>query len=146
MLSGPLAATPVRLSAGCAPQHHRRHLYLHALSQPAYRHGTMQALTPDPVTNPRSGLPALSTHPSWRSTSNHVAGPIIALTAKPAWSVSSRLHHGLASSSPYPAESSSSPADRQFASGCSPPRLTATQLPSATGPWHTPARTSTKLS
>jgi len=33
--------------------------------------------------------------------------------------------------------------DRQFASSCSPPRLTATQLPSATGPWLTPTRTST---
>jgi hypothetical protein len=38
-----------------------------------------------------------------------------------------------------------SPTDRQFASGCSPPRLTATQLPSATELWHTPARTFTVL-
>jgi len=37
------------------------------------------------------------------------------------------------------------PADRQFASGCSPPRLTTTQLPSATELWHTPTRTSTVL-
>ena len=37
------------------------------------------------------------------------------------------------------------PADRQFASGCSPPRLAATQLPSATGLWLTPTRTSTVL-
>ena len=36
-------------------------------------------------------------------------------------------------------------ADRQFASGCSPPRLAATQLPSATRPWHTPTRTCTVL-
>ena len=35
--------------------------------------------------------------------------------------------------------------DRKFASGCSPPRLTATQLPSATGLWLTPARTLTML-
>jgi hypothetical protein len=35
--------------------------------------------------------------------------------------------------------------DRQFASGCSPPRLTATQLPSATGLWLTPAWTFTML-
>ena len=37
------------------------------------------------------------------------------------------------------------PTDRQFASGCSPPRLAATQLPSATELWHTPARTFTVL-
>ncbi len=37
------------------------------------------------------------------------------------------------------------PADRQFASGCSPPRLAATQLPSATGPWLTLTRTLTVL-
>src|SRR4029450_7150246 len=35
------------------------------------------------------------------------------------------------------------PTDRQFASGCSPPRLAATQLPSATELWPTPAGTST---
>ena len=33
------------------------------------------------------------------------------------------------------------PADRQFASSCSPPRLAATQLPSATGSWLTLTRT-----
>ncbi len=38
-----------------------------------------------------------------------------------------------------------SPTDQQFASGCSPPRLTATQLPSATELWHTPTRTFTVL-
>jgi len=38
-----------------------------------------------------------------------------------------------------------SPTDRQFASGCSPPRLTTTQLPSATELWHTPTRTFTVL-
>ena len=37
------------------------------------------------------------------------------------------------------------PADRQFALGCSPPRLAATQLPSATELWHTPTRTFTVL-
>jgi len=35
------------------------------------------------------------------------------------------------------------PTDRQFASGCSPPRLATTQLPSTTGPWLTPTRTFT---
>src|SRR5690606_28601114 len=37
------------------------------------------------------------------------------------------------------------PTDRQFVSGCSPPRLAATQLPSTTGPWLTPTRTCTVL-
>ena len=56
-----------------------------------------------------------------------------------------RLRISPASSPSLPAESSSSPADRQFASGCSPPRLAATQLPSATGTWLTPTRTYTVL-
>jgi len=38
-----------------------------------------------------------------------------------------------------------SPTDQQFASGCSPPRLTATQLPLATELWHPPTRTFTVL-
>ena len=38
-----------------------------------------------------------------------------------------------------------SPTDQQFASGCSPPCLAATQLPSATELWHTPTRTFTVL-
>ena len=37
------------------------------------------------------------------------------------------------------------PTGRQFASACSPPRLAATQLPSATELWHTPTRTCTVL-
>src|SRR5262245_9808203 len=38
-----------------------------------------------------------------------------------------------------------SPTDQQFASGCSPPRLTATRLPSATELWLPPTRTFTVL-
>ena len=38
-----------------------------------------------------------------------------------------------------------SPTDQQFASGCSPPRLAATQLPSATELWLSPTRTCTVL-
>ncbi len=37
------------------------------------------------------------------------------------------------------------PTDRQFASGCSPPRLAATQLPSASELWLSPTRTFTVL-
>jgi len=65
-------------------------------------------------------------------------------------------HHSVYSefqASPYPSRLAANippnqvrhPTDRQFASGCSPPRLTATQLPSATEPWHAPTRTFTVL-
>jgi len=61
--------------------------------------------------------------------------------------------YGEFQASPYPSRLAANippnqvrhPTDRQFASGCFPPRLTATQLPSATEPWHAPTRTSTVL-
>jgi hypothetical protein len=61
--------------------------------------------------------------------------------------------YGEFQASPYPSRLAANippnqvrhPTDRQFASGCFTPRLTATQLPSATEPWHTPTRTSTVL-
>ena len=56
-----------------------------------------------------------------------------------------RLRHLAEGSSSHTAESSSSPADRLFASGCSSPRLTTTQLPSATELWFPPTRTFTVL-
>jgi hypothetical protein len=45
----------------------------------------------------------------------------------------------------FPPNRVRSPTDRQFASGCSPPRFAATQLPSATELWLSPAWTSTML-
>ena len=56
-----------------------------------------------------------------------------------------RLHHPAGSSPLFPAESSSFPTDHWFASGCSPPRFTATQFPSATGLWLSLTRTCTVL-
>ena len=61
--------------------------------------------------------------------------------------------YGEFQASPYPSRLAANippnqvrhPTDRQFASGCSPPRLTTTQLPSATEPWHAPTRTFTVL-
>ena len=61
--------------------------------------------------------------------------------------------YGKFQASPYPSRLAANippnqvrhPTDRQFASGCSPPRLTTTQLPSATEPWHAPTRTFTVL-
>ena len=92
-----------------------------------------------------TGLPACLAQTSQRSASNHVGAPGVALHAMTAHPVCFRLRPLSAGSPTLPAESSSSPADRQFASGCSPPHLAVTQLPSATGPWLTPTRTLTVL-
>jgi hypothetical protein len=104
----------------------------------------MRALTPAPLT-PAAGLPAYCATPSCRSISNHAVCPGIALAATSACRAVFGLRLTLAGSPHHLAESSSSPTDRQFASGCSPPRLAATQLPSATELWLTPARTFTTL-
>ena len=100
-------------------------------SRGSSRCGTMKALTPAPLTY-GAGLPAYLATPSCRSVSNHVGCLIIA------------YHHASVTSvfrtSPCMCRLVAAPrriefvhpTDRQFASGCSPPRLTATQLPSAT--------------
>jgi len=98
--------------------------------------------TPSPR---RPGLPTYCAVPSDRSTSNHSMHPTIALTATSAQSVSFRLRHLVEGSPLHTAESSSFPADRPFASGCFSPRLTATQLPSASELWLSPTRTCTVL-
>ena len=65
-------------------------------------------------------------------------------------------HHSVAGdfqASPTPSRLAATPrrigfafaTDHQFASGCSPPRFAATQLPLATGLWLTPMRTFTAL-
>src|SRR5215469_1669092 len=98
----------------------------------AYRgSGTTKAVTPADLTRP-AGLSAYSALPSRP----------VALPVASAPSVASRLRHERAGSPQTYAESgSSSPAcagagstDCRFTSGCSPPRLTATQLPSITEP------------
>jgi len=71
--------------------------------------------------------------------------PTIALTTTTAWPVGFRLRHSVEGSPSHTAESSSSPADRPFASSCFSPRLTTTQLPSATELWSPPTRTCTVL-
>ena len=109
------------------------------------RSGTMEALTPERVTS-RSGLPAYLATPSRRSASNHVMRPGIALHAlfQRAGRVSDFTLNEQARRF-IPPNRVRHPADRRFASGCSPPRLTATQLPLATGLRLTLARTSTVL-
>ena len=93
------------------------------------RCGTMKALTPAQLTY-HAGLPAYLATPSCRSVSNHVGCLNIA------------YHHASVSSgfrtSPWYRRLLAAPppnrvrftTDRLFASGCSPPRFTATQLPS----------------
>ncbi len=97
--------------------------------------------------SPRAaGLPACLATPSWHSASNHVVCSGIALHATNqrtgrvsdfALREEARRH--------TPPNRVRHPADCQFASSCSPPRLTATQLPSATGPWLTLTQTFTVL-
>ena len=97
--------------------------------------------------SPRAaGLPACLATPSWHSASNHVVCPGIALHATNqrtgrvsdfALREEARRH--------TPPNRVRHPADCQFASSCSPPRLTATQLPSATGSWLTLTQTFTVL-
>ncbi len=95
---------------------------------------------------PSTDLPAYFAPPSLRSVCNHPIGSqdrlihhpqrpalLLGFVAKPD------------SSPPDETESSSSPTDHRFASGCFPPRLAATQLPSATRPWLASTGTSTPL-
>ena len=80
-----------------------------------------------------------------RSASNHADGLVTALSA----TQRDQLLPDFAFSQTARRRSSPNrvrhPADRQFASGCFPPRIAATQLPSATRPWPAPTRTSTVL-
>ena len=97
--------------------------------------------------SPRAtGLPAYLATPSQHSAPSHVACLGIALhtTNQRTGRVSdfaleeqARRH--------TPPNRVRHPADCQFASSCSPPRLAATQLPSATGSWLTLAQTFTVL-
>ena len=97
--------------------------------------------------SPRAaGLPACLTTSSRRCASNHVVHPGIALHATnqrtgqvPDFAMNEQARRVT------PPNRVRHPAHRQFASSCSPPRLAATQLPSATGPWLTLARTLTVL-
>jgi len=110
------------------------------------RFGTMRALTPGLlrlagqvssfISQTRPGIPPPTTWPA--RTSFPIANPNVSgvFQASPspsrlaAVSPPNRVRH---------------PADCQFASSCSPPRLAATQLPSATGSWLAPTRTFTVL-
>ena len=94
------------------------------------RFGTMKALTPALLTH-NAGLPAYLVTPSCRSVSNHVGCLSIATPRLRAQRFSDFAMNEQARHS-SPPNRVRSPTDQLFASGCSPPRLAATQLPSAT--------------
>src|SRR6266568_6604779 len=106
--------------------------------------GTTKALTPAALTQ-ATGLSAYAVLPSRHSAPNHAIRPMAAFpvvsapSAIPGFAVIQQARHGVTPKRVRP------PADWQFASGCSPPRLTATQLPSASKPRHTSTGTRTLL-
>ena len=108
------------------------------------RNGTMKTLTPTPLTC-GAGLPAYFATPSCRSVSNHVSCRVIAYHHASVTRDFSGFVMVSQTRRSYPPNRVRLPTDQQFASGCSPPRFTATQFPSATELWHPPTRTFTVL-
>jgi hypothetical protein len=90
-----------------------------------------------------SGLSAYAALPSRHSVLNHVVCPTAALSVAsappvvPGFTIHEQARHST------PPKQVRYPTDCRFTSGCSPPRLTATQLPSITGLRPTRARTYT---
>ena len=76
-------------------------------SRGSRRFGTMETLTPAPLTTPNAGLPAYCTTPSCRSVSNHAVRSDIALPTTAAYRTCSGLRLGIAGSPLHNAESSS---------------------------------------
>src|SRR5215510_793493 len=113
-------------------------------SHGSHRFGTMESLTPAPLTY-RAGLPAYLATSSCRSVSNHVNCLVIASSPPQRDQRVSDFAMESQARRSSPPNRVRYPTDQQFASGCSPPRLAATQLPSATELWHTPTRTFTVL-
>ena len=117
---------------------------LSALLAAPRRCGTMKALTPAPFTY-GAGLPVYFATPSCRSVSNHVSCLVIALPPRQRDQRVSDFALVSQARRSSPPNRVRYPTDRHFASGCSPPRLAATQLPSATELWLSPTRTFTVL-
>ena len=142
---------------------HHASTFLHPFAQPALTgfNATMSALTPAPSASPirqRHRSPGLDQGSSVRSASNHLmmhttafsfvplsavtsssVGPVLSGPKPPVSDSRFGLRQLAVDSSHHQAESSLSPADRTFVSGCSPPQLAVglttclTQLPSTTG-------------
>jgi hypothetical protein len=107
-----------------------RRCFAFSASRGLCRCGTMKALTPARLTC-RAGLPAYFATPSCRSVSNHVSCLVIAYHhASVTSDFAGFTLESQARRSPPP-NRVRSPTDQQFASGCSPPRLTTTRLPLA---------------
>src|SRR6266508_4157110 len=106
-----------------------------------HRFGTMETLTPAPLTTHSAGLPAYCASPSCRSVSNHVGLPDHRLPPRQRDQRVSDFALSEQARRSSPPNRVRSPTDRQFASGCSPRRFGPTQLPSATELWHTLTRT-----
>jgi len=92
---------------------------------PASRRGTFR---------PFRLQPPLATRGAWSAVAPRLTACRAEVDRHPRSSGTVRLglRPSLASSPPLTAESSSSPTDQSFVSGCSPPRLATTQLPSTT--------------
>ena len=115
-------------------------------SRGSRRIGRMRALTAAAVSSV-TALPAYLAIPSRLSASNHVMSPGIALHAistQRAGRVSDFALNEQARRL-IPPNRIRHPTDCRFASSCSPPRLAATQLLSASGSWLPPTRTPTAL-
>ncbi len=110
----------------------------------ARRHRYYKGSDPAALTR-TTGLSAYPVLPSRHSAPNHAIRPMAALpvvsapSAIPGFAVIQQARHGFTPKRVRP------PADWRFASGCSPPRLTATQFPSASKPRHTSTGTPTLL-
>ena len=126
---------------------HHASTFLHPFAPPAFTgfNATMSALTPAPSASPirqRHRSPGLGQGPSVRSASNHPmmhitafyfvplsavisssVGPVLSGPKPPVSDSRFGLRHFPADSPHQKAESSLSPADRTFVSGCSPPQL-----------------------
>jgi hypothetical protein len=108
------------------------------------RLGTMETLTPAQLTD-HAGLPAYCTTPllSFRLQPRGLPDHRLPPRQRDQRVSDFAMNEQARRSSPP--NRVRYPTDQQFASGCSPPRLTATQLPSATELWLPPARTFTVL-
>src|SRR6266480_4954490 len=121
-----------------------RHDFAFRAFRGSTRNGTMETLTPAALTYD-AGLPTYLATSSCRSVSNHVGPPEHRLPPRQRdqrFSDFAMYEQARRSSPPNRVRY---PTDRQFALGCSPPRLAATQLPSATELWLSPAWTFTML-
>jgi hypothetical protein len=99
-----------------------------------------------PWSPPPTGIPAYCAPPSDRSIPNHVMPRdqrLIPPTQRDHWLSGFALRSQARRN--IPPNRVRAPTDQSFVSGYSPPRLTTTQLPSTTEPWHTRTRTSTVL-